>query len=55
MYLLLVTPARFVAILQIRAMSEDTQPLLSEIRGSGLLKEVESLTRSLTEASEDIR
>lgn len=42
-------------LLKIRAMSEDIQPLLSEIRDTGLLKEVESLTRSLTEGSEDLR
>jgi hypothetical protein len=29
--------------------------LLSEVRDSGLLKEVENLTRSLTLASEDLR
>lgn len=42
-------------LLKIRAMSEDIQPLLLEIRDTGLLKEVESLTRSLTEATEDLR
>lgn len=40
---------------QIKAMAEDVQPLLSEVRESGLLKEVESLTRSLTQASVDLR
>ncbi|KAF3437821.1 hypothetical protein FNV43_RR20577 [Rhamnella rubrinervis] len=40
---------------KIKAMAEDVQPLLAEVRGSGLLKEVENLTRSLTEASEDLR
>ncbi|XP_022723087.1 protein TRIGALACTOSYLDIACYLGLYCEROL 2, chloroplastic-like isoform X3 [Durio zibethinus] len=39
----------------IEAMAEDVQPLLSEVRDSGLLKEVENLTRSLTQASEDLR
>ncbi|KAL5991936.1 Protein TRIGALACTOSYLDIACYLGLYCEROL 2, chloroplastic [Asimina triloba] len=39
----------------IEAMAEDIQPLLSEARTSGLLKEVESLTKSLTEATEDLR
>ncbi|GAY61946.1 hypothetical protein CUMW_213930 [Citrus unshiu] len=34
---------------------EDVQPLLAEVRDSGLLKEVESLSRSLTQASEDLR
>ncbi|KAK9665445.1 hypothetical protein RND81_14G112600 [Saponaria officinalis] len=36
-------------------MSEDIQPLLSEVRDSGLLKEVETLRRSLTQATEDLR
>ncbi|KAH9606697.1 hypothetical protein KSS87_012180 [Heliosperma pusillum] len=40
---------------KIQAMSEDIQPLLSEVRDSGLLKEVETLTRSLTQATEDLR
>lgn len=40
---------------KIQAMAEDVQPLLAEIRDSGLLKEVESLTRSLTQASDDLR
>lgn len=40
---------------QIKAMAEDVQPLLSEIRESGLLTEVESLTKSLTQATEDLR
>lgn len=40
---------------QIKAMAEDVQPLLTEVRDSGLLKEVENLTRSLTQASEDLR
>lgn len=40
---------------QIKAMTEDVQPLLNEVRDSGLLKEVENLTRSLTLASEDLR
>lgn len=44
-----------VVISQIKAMSEDVQPLLAEIRDGGLLKEVESLTKSLTQASEDLR
>ncbi|KAK3001306.1 hypothetical protein RJ639_020314 [Escallonia herrerae] len=42
-------------ILRIQAMAEDVQPLLTEVRDSGLLKEVESLTKSLTEATEDLR
>ncbi|KAI4369226.1 hypothetical protein MLD38_017694 [Melastoma candidum] len=40
---------------KIEAMAEDVQPLLTEVRDSGLLKEVESLTVSLTKASEDLR
>lgn len=40
---------------QIKAMAEDVQPLLTEVRDSGLLSEVESLTKSLTQASEDLR
>ncbi|XP_030507638.2 protein TRIGALACTOSYLDIACYLGLYCEROL 2, chloroplastic isoform X1 [Cannabis sativa] len=40
---------------EIQAMAEDIQPLLAEVRDSGLLKEVESLTKSLTEASNDLR
>lgn len=44
-----------VVIFQIEAMAEDVQPLLSELRDSGLLQEVENLTRSLTQASEDLR
>lgn len=40
---------------KIKAMADDVQPLLAEVRDSGLLKEVENLTRSLTQASEDLR
>ncbi|KAL8166334.1 hypothetical protein V2J09_007833 [Rumex salicifolius] len=40
---------------KINAMSEDVQPLLAEVRASGLLREVESLTKSLTQASEELR
>lgn len=36
-------------------MAEDVQPMLAEVRDSGLLQEVESLTKSLTKASEDLR
>ncbi|KAB2614529.1 protein TRIGALACTOSYLDIACYLGLYCEROL 2 [Pyrus ussuriensis x Pyrus communis] len=42
-------------LIQIQAMAEDVQPLLAEFRESGLLKEVDSLTRSLTQALEDVR
>ncbi|CAI8596335.1 unnamed protein product [Vicia faba] len=40
---------------KIKAMAEDLQPLLADVRDSGLLKEVENLTRSLTQASDDLR
>ncbi|XP_059285142.1 protein TRIGALACTOSYLDIACYLGLYCEROL 2, chloroplastic [Lycium ferocissimum] len=40
---------------KIKAMAEDVQPMLADVRDSGLMKEVESLTRSLALASEDIR
>lgn len=40
---------------KIKAMSEDIQPLLSEVRDTGLLKEVEGLTKSLTQATDDLR
>ncbi|CAI9090699.1 OLC1v1025524C1 [Oldenlandia corymbosa var. corymbosa] len=42
-------------LIKMKAMAEDVQPLLAEVRESGLLKEVESLTKSLTQASEDLR
>lgn len=42
-------------LLKIQAMAEDVQPMLAEVRQSGLLQEVESLTRSLSQASEDLR
>lgn len=38
-----------------KAMADDVQPMLAEVHETGLLKEVEKLTRSLTEASEDLR
>lgn len=44
-----------VVMSQIQAMAEDIQPLLAEVRDSGLLKEVENLTTSLTQVSEDVR
>ncbi|XP_012076181.2 protein TRIGALACTOSYLDIACYLGLYCEROL 2, chloroplastic isoform X1 [Jatropha curcas] len=40
---------------KIQEMAEDIQPLLAEVRDGGLLREVETLTRSLTQASEDLR
>ncbi|QHO26975.1 hypothetical protein HN51_023998 [Arachis hypogaea] len=42
-------------LIQMQAMAEDVQPLLAEVRGNGLLKEVEGLTRSLTQATDDLR
>ncbi|TXG48570.1 hypothetical protein EZV62_024445 [Acer yangbiense] len=44
-----------VVMSKIQAMAEDVQPLLAEVRNSGLLKEVEGLTRNLKQASEDLR
>lgn len=44
-----------VVMSQMKAMAEDVQPLLAEVRGRGLLKEVEGLTKSLTQASEDLK
>lgn len=40
---------------QIEAMMEDVQPLLSDVRTSGLLKELEALTKGLNETNEDLR
>ncbi|CAK8561119.1 unnamed protein product [Lathyrus sativus] len=40
---------------KMKAMAKDLQPLLADVRDSGLLKEVENLTRSLTQASDDLR
>lgn len=44
-----------VVMFQIKAMAEDVQPLLTEFRDTSLLKEIESLTKSLTQATEDLR
>lgn len=44
-----------LVISQIEAMAEDVQPLLTKVREGDLLKNVEILTRSLAEASEDLR
>jgi hypothetical protein len=55
-YVFSCRPISFVVVMsQIKAMADDIQPLLAEVRDSGLLKEVENLTRSLTQASEDLR
>ncbi|KAF3778636.1 TRIGALACTOSYLDIACYLGLYCEROL 2 protein [Nymphaea thermarum] len=40
---------------KMEAMAEDVQPLLTKVRDGDLLKNVENLTRSLAEASEDLR
>ena len=40
---------------QIKALAEDVQPLLAEVRDSGLLQDVDKLTRSLTESCEELR
>ncbi|XP_008784582.1 protein TRIGALACTOSYLDIACYLGLYCEROL 2, chloroplastic-like [Phoenix dactylifera] len=40
---------------EIEALAENIQPLLAEVRDSGLLKDVESLTKSLADATEDLR
>lgn len=40
---------------KMKVVAEDLQPLLADVRDSGLLKEVENLTRSLTQASDDLR
>ncbi|KAL5149824.1 Protein TRIGALACTOSYLDIACYLGLYCEROL 2, chloroplastic [Glycine soja] len=45
----------YLLMSQMKAMAEDVQPLLTEVRDSGLLKEVETLTQSLTQATEDLR
>ncbi|KAI3824379.1 hypothetical protein L1987_05837 [Smallanthus sonchifolius] len=42
-------------LLKIQAMAEDVLPMLAEVRDSGLLQEVESLTKSLTQATEGLR
>lgn len=44
-----------VVISQIQAIAEDVEPLLAEVHDSGLLKEVENLTKSLSRASDDLR
>ncbi|KAM0941344.1 putative protein TRIGALACTOSYLDIACYLGLYCEROL 2 [Dioscorea sansibarensis] len=40
---------------KIEAMAEDIQPLLAEVRDSALLKEIENLMKTLSEATEDLR
>ena len=40
---------------QIKALAEDVQPLLAEVRVGGLLQDVDKLTRSLAESCEELR
>ncbi|EPS69737.1 hypothetical protein M569_05026, partial [Genlisea aurea] len=40
---------------KIQAMAEDLEPLVSEFHDSGMLRQVEYLTRSLTQASDELR
>lgn len=40
---------------QIEAMAEDIQPLLAEVSDGALLKDVETLTKSLAEATGELR
>lgn len=40
---------------KMEAMAEDIQPLISEVRNSSLLKNTESLTKSLAETTEELR
>ncbi|RVW20727.1 Protein trigalactosyldiacylglycerol 2, chloroplastic [Vitis vinifera] len=47
--------AQIGMMFQIKAMAEDVQPLVTEFRDTGLLKEVESLTKSLAQATEELR
>ncbi|XP_020087404.1 protein TRIGALACTOSYLDIACYLGLYCEROL 2, chloroplastic-like [Ananas comosus] len=42
-------------IAKIEALAEDIQPLLAEVRDSALLKDVESLTKTLAETTNDLR
>lgn len=40
---------------QIEALAEEIQPMLSEVRGSDLLKDVETIAKGLADASGDLR
>ncbi|XP_030942158.1 protein TRIGALACTOSYLDIACYLGLYCEROL 2, chloroplastic-like [Quercus lobata] len=40
---------------KIKALAEDVQPLLAEVRDSGLLQDADKLTRSLRESCEELR
>ena len=40
---------------QMKALAEDVQPLLAKVCDSGLLQDVDKLTRSLTESCEELR
>jgi hypothetical protein len=40
---------------QIEALAEEAQPLLSEVRDSDLVKDVETIAKGLADASGDLR
>lgn len=40
---------------QIEALAEEIQPMLSEVRDSDLLKDVETIAKGLADASGDLR
>lgn len=42
-------------MLQIEALSENLQPLLAEVHDGALLKDVESLIKSLADVTKDLR
>jgi hypothetical protein len=44
-----------VLVEQIEALAEEIQPMLSEVRDSDLLKDVETITKGLADASGDLR
>jgi len=44
-----------VLVEQIEALAEEIQPMLSEVRDSDLLKDVETIAKGLADASGDLR
>lgn len=44
-----------VVMEQIEALAEEIQPMLSEVRDSDLLKDVEIIAKGLADASGDLR
>lgn len=40
---------------QMEALADEIQPLLSEVRGSDMLKDVEAIAKGLADASSDLR